>query len=93
MTAAATAWLVGDDHEIPAAEQTLAPAIAQMSLAVSKPSLTTVDSMLAFVTHTGVSRDAGSVILESAGSTVVPFCRAGGGVCPASRIVAMATAS
>ena len=78
---------------MPAALQVLAPAIVQICAAVSKPSLTTVDSMLALVTHTGVSRDAGSVMLESAGSTVVPFSRAYGGVAPASRIVAMATAS
>jgi hypothetical protein len=42
-----------DDYLIPAAAQTLAPAIAQMAEALSKPSLTTVDSMLAVVTHTG----------------------------------------
>ena len=47
-----------DNHEIPAAER----AIAQIDLAVSKQSLTTVDSMFALVAHTGVSRDAGSVV-------------------------------
>ena len=56
------------DYLIPLAAQTLAPAIAQMAEALSKPSATTVDSMLALVTHTGVSRNAGSVMLESAGS-------------------------
>ena len=58
-----------------------------MAVAVSNLSATTVDSMLALVTHTGVSRDAGSVMLGSAGSTVVPFCRAAGGCWPDSRIV------
>src|SRR5579859_2357796 len=82
-----------DDYEIPAAVQRAAPAIAQMAEAGSKPSLTTVASMLALVTQTGVSRDAGSVMVGSAGSTVVLFSRAAGGLSPASRIVAMATAS
>src|SRR5580692_47531 len=81
------------DQWMPAALQVLAPAIEQICEAVSKPSATTVDSMLALVTHTGVSRDAGSVTLELAGSTVVPFSRDDGGVLPASRIVAMTTAS
>src|SRR5579862_6328257 len=76
------------DYEIPAFEQALAPAIEQIDEAESKPSLTTVDSMLAAVTHTGVSRDAGSVTVESAGSTVLQFSRPAGGVLPASRIVA-----
>ena len=65
----------------------LAPAIVQMAVAVSKPSATTVDSMLALVTHTGVSRIAGSLMLGLAGSTVFPFSRAAGGLPPASRIV------
>src|SRR6202040_2769150 len=81
------------DYLMPAVLQTLAPAIVQICEAVSKPSATTVDSMLALVTHTGVSRDAGSVMLELAGSTVVPFSRDDGGVWPASRIVARATES
>ena len=59
------------DYEIPALEQALAPAIEQIDEAESKPSLTTVDSMLDLVTQTGVSRYAGSVMLESAGSVVV----------------------
>src|SRR5471030_2934722 len=40
-----------DDYLIPAAVQTSAPAMAQMSFALSKPSLTTVDSMLVASTH------------------------------------------
>src|SRR5690349_11303060 len=79
------------DHLIPAAAQALAPAIVQICAAVSNLSATTVDCMLAEVTHTGVSRIAGSVMVESAGSTVLPFSRAAGGVLPASRIVARAT--
>src|SRR5262249_19809904 len=82
-----------DDQWMPAAAHALALAIAQMAVAVSKPSATTVDSMLALVTHTGVSRIAGSVMLELAGSTVFPFSRAAGGVPPASRIVARTTAA
>src|SRR5262249_43625787 len=82
-----------DDQWIPALAQTAAPAIVQMEVAVSKPSATTVDCMLALVTHTGVSREAGSVMLELAGSTVFPFSRAAGGLPPASRIVPRATAS
>src|SRR5215472_515282 len=76
------------DYLIPAAEQTLAPAIAQMAEAESNLSATTVDSMFDLFTHTGVSSDAGSVMLELAGSTVVPFSRAAGGVWPASRMMA-----
>src|SRR5579871_2243875 len=82
-----------DDQWIPSLAQRAAPAIAQISVAVSKPSATTVDSMLALVTHTGVSSEAGSVMLGSAGSTVFPFSSAAGGVPPASRIVARDTAS
>src|SRR5690348_7873191 len=82
-----------EDHEIPFLAQRAAPAIAQIDDAGSKPSLTTVDSMLEEVTHTGVSRDAGSVMLGLAGSTVFPFSRADGGLSPANRIVARATAS
>src|SRR5579859_1200589 len=81
------------DYLIPFAEQTLAPAIAQMAEAVSKLSLTTVDSMLDLVTHVADSRDAGSVMLVSAESVAVPLSRAGGTVWPASRIVATDTAS
>ena len=44
-------------------------------------------------THTGVRSTAGSLMLESAGSVVVPFTSDDGGVCPASRIVASATAA
>jgi len=47
--------------------------MAQIALAVSKPSATTVLSMLAAVTQTGVESDAGSVMLGSFGSTVVAF--------------------
>src|ERR1700683_608147 len=75
------------------AEQTLAPAIAQMTEAVSKLSLTTVDSMLDLVTHVADSRDAGSVMLVSAESVAGPWSRAGGTFCAASRIVATETAS
>src|ERR1700733_6858796 len=92
-TPAGGVFLGSDDHWMPSAVQRAAPAIAQMAEAGSKPSLTTVVSMLALVTHTGVSRDAGSVMVESAGSTVEPFSRPAGGLSPASRIVAMATAS
>src|SRR5580692_500342 len=81
------------DYLIPAVAQALAPAIAQMAEAVSNLSATTVDSMLAAVTHSGVIRDAGSVMLESAGSTVVPFSSDAGGVWPASRMRAMDAAS
>src|SRR5215469_1307189 len=81
------------DYLIPAAEQTSAPAMVQIAVAVSKPSATTVDSMLALVTHVVPSSDAGSVMLGSAGSTVFPFSSADGTVSPASRMVATATAS
>src|SRR5258708_40350301 len=81
-----------DDHEIPAAVQTLAPAMAQIAEAGAKPSLTTVDSMLAWVTQTGVSRDAGSLICEVAGATVFPFSRPAGRFSPAPRIGGKATA-
>src|SRR6516165_11959453 len=79
------------DQWMPAALQALAPASPQTSAGVTNLSAMTVDCMLALVTHTGVSRVAGSVMLGLAGSTVVPFSRADGGVAPASRIVAMAT--
>ena len=39
--------------------------MVQMAVAVSKPSATTVDSMLALVTHTGVSRDAAALGIET----------------------------
>src|SRR5262249_2579653 len=81
------------DSWMPALAQTDAPAIVQMAVAVSKPSATTVDCMLALVTHTGVSRIAGSVMLGLAGSTVFPFSRAAGGLPPASRIVPRVTAA
>ena len=41
----------------------------------------------------GLCSVAGSVMLVSAGSVVFPFSRAAGGVSPASRIVARATAA
>src|SRR5487761_1795857 len=83
----------GVGYEMLLAEQTLAPAMAQIWLAVSKPSLTTVDSILEAVTQDAASSDAGSVVLVSAGSMVVPFIRELGGVSPASRMVARAAAS
>src|SRR5271163_3166029 len=79
------------DYLMPAAAQVLAPAIAQICAAVSKLSATTVDSMLAAVTHVAESRDAGSVMLGSAESVAVPFSRAGGTFWPASRIVPTVT--
>src|SRR5450631_3257297 len=82
-----------DDHLIPAAVQTSAPARAQMSFAVSKPSLTTVDSMLVASTHVEPRSDAGSVVLGLAGSVVVPFKSAGGTVLPERRMSANATTS
>src|SRR5580704_1608252 len=81
------------DHWMPAAVHAAAPAIAQIAAAVSKPSATTVLSMLEAVTQTGVESDAGSVIVLSAGSTVVAFTIPADGVSPANRIVASATAS
>src|SRR5260370_34620131 len=69
-----------DDHLIPSLAQRLAPATAQICAAVAKPSLTTDGSMLAWGTHTGVSRDAGSVMLGLTGSTVFPVSRAAGGL-------------
>src|SRR5580700_11471436 len=52
------------DYEIPAAEQTDAPAMAQIADAWSKPSLTTVDSMFAAVTQVADNSDAGSWMVE-----------------------------
>src|SRR3984957_16417088 len=82
-----------DDYLIPFAEQTLAPASAQIAEAVSNLSATTVDSMFDLVTHVADSRDAGSVMLVSAESVAVPFSRVGRTFWPASRMVATVTAS
>src|ERR1019366_1251820 len=85
---------LSEGYEMPSVAQRVAGVTrAQMAEAASKPSLTTVVSMLALVTHTGVSRDAGSVMLAFAGSVVVPFSRAAGTLSLARRMVAMETAS
>src|SRR5450755_20511 len=75
-----------DDYLTPAAVQTSAPARAQMSFAESKPSLTTVVSMLVASTQDAVRSDAGSVMLVLAGSMVVPFKSAFGTVLPERRM-------
>src|ERR1700690_32519 len=67
------------DYWMPAAVQTAAPTAAHRSDALTNWSLITVDSMFAVFTHIGVSSEAGSVIVASFGSVVVPFIRLAGG--------------
>ena len=74
------------------AEQASAPAREQMAEAGSKPSATTVLSMLAAVTHTGVSSTEGTLALAVV-SCVVPLTRAAGGVWPARSYRAAAAAA
>ena len=83
----------GSGYLMPAAVQTLAPTAAQRSEALTKLSLMTVDSMFAALTQIGVSRTAGSVVAAFVGSVVVPLRSEVGGVAPARRYVASATAA
>src|ERR1039457_4495284 len=78
-----------DDYLIPAEVQSDWPAMAQMAEAGSKPSLTTVDSILVASTHVAVKSDAGSVMLVLAGSVVLPFSNAAGTVFPERRMSAL----
>ena len=79
---------------MPAALQTLVPTAVHSVDAEMNLSLITVDAMLAAFTHTGVSSDAGCAVpVTPLGGVVVEFTRAEGGVLPARRIVARATAS
>ena len=102
-TAQGMAWILqgyqcGSVYKAVYKEAQDAAAMAVILLAGQTPpasllNSTTVDSMLAAVTHSGVIREAGSVMAELAGSVVVAFSRAAGGVWPASRMTAMAAAS
>ena len=64
----------------------------QICDAGTKASLTTVDSMLVGVTHSGVSSDDLTCTWEAV-SVVVPLARAAGGVLPARRYRASAAAA
>src|ERR1700694_4777380 len=75
------------------AAQTAAPAWLHSADAEMTWSLMTVDAMFVEVTHVGVRREAGSVEPGPLAGLVVPLIRAAGGVRPARRIVATATAS
>src|SRR5574340_437466 len=86
LTRAPLPWfLVAVVYWIPAAVQTLAPTAVQRSLAEMNLSLITVLSMFEPLTQTGVNSTAGSVVAGLAGSVVVPFTSAAGGVWPARR--------
>src|SRR2546421_3459900 len=74
--------------------QTAAPTAPQSAAGVTKLSLTTVEPMFEGSTHTGVRSDAGCEVPETPwGGSVLPFISAEGGVSPARRMAAIATAS
>ena len=68
---------------MPAEEQALASAVMHRSETFTAPSFTTVDCMLAVVTHTGVKSTDGTLALAPL-SWVVPLTRSDGGVFPAN---------
>src|SRR5438132_4778305 len=81
-------------YEMPAAVQAAAPALLHRVVLSTKLSLITVAFMLLTSTQVGTRSDAGCWLPETPdGGVVVPLRRALGGVCPARRTVARATAS
>ena len=79
---------------MPAAVQAAAPASVHSCVLSTNLSLMTVSFMFDAFTHFGVRSEAGcSLPLVPDGGLVVPFSNAEGGVWPARRMVATATAS
>src|SRR2546428_3601504 len=80
---------------MPAAEQTAAVTFWQSAALSTKLSLITVEAMFALLTQIGTNRTAGCWPLPATGDggEVVPLTRAVGGVWPARRTVASATAA
>src|SRR6266581_5709714 len=82
-------------YEMPAAEQTAAVTFWHSAPLSTKLSLITVSFMLALLTQIGTNRTAGCWVLPATGDggAVVPLTRPVGGVWPARRTVASATAA
>src|SRR6267378_3167558 len=93
--AASCGGVHGIGYEMPAAEQTAAVTFWQSAALSTKLSLITVEAMFALLTQIGTNRTAGCWPLPATGDggDVVPLTRAVGGVWPARRTVASATAA